>query len=68
MEKEGSFTLNHLEVLDINWRAWKTKKFDNDASHYREMEGHGVGHDVAMGVRAGIESLVVNHFGKAMFS
>lgn len=63
---EGSFKIDHLEIFDVNWEAWKTKKYNNDASQLKEMEDQSVGHAVAKSIRAGIESLVANHFGEAI--
>lgn len=64
---EGSFTIDHLEIFDVNWEAWKTKNYDNSASQLKEMKDHNnVGHGVAKAIRAGIEPLVANHFGEAI--
>ncbi|KAI3712868.1 hypothetical protein L1987_71436 [Smallanthus sonchifolius] len=65
VKMEGSFTIDHLEIFDVNWEAWKIMKNDNDASKMKEADD-GVGHGVAKAIRAGIESLVANHFGEAI--
>ena len=66
VECEGSFTLDHLEIFDVNWEAWKIKNYDKDLSQSKKPEGHVIGHGVAKAIRAGIESLVSNHFGEAI--
>nr|GEV07044.1 salicylate carboxymethyltransferase-like [Tanacetum cinerariifolium] len=66
VECEGSFTLDHLKIFDVNWEAWKIKNYDKYSSHSKKAEGHVIGHGVAKAIRAGIESLVSNHFGEAI--
>ncbi|KAD2805748.1 hypothetical protein E3N88_39125 [Mikania micrantha] len=68
VKMEGSFILEHLEIFYVNWEAWKREeKKDNDASELKQLtDDHGFGHDVSKAVRAGIESLVANHFGEAI--
>nr|XP_043638657.1 S-adenosyl-L-methionine:benzoic acid/salicylic acid carboxyl methyltransferase 3-like [Erigeron canadensis] len=64
VEIEGSFTIDHIEIFDVNWEAWKTKKYDNDNDNDASTDDNGVGHAVAKSVRAGIETLVANHLVK----
>ncbi|KAL8200427.1 hypothetical protein R6Q57_011766 [Mikania cordata] len=67
VKMEGSFVLDHLEIFDVNWEAWKREKNDNDASELKQLsDDHGVGHGVSKAIRAGIEPLVANHFGEAI--
>ncbi|KAI7756430.1 hypothetical protein M8C21_002678 [Ambrosia artemisiifolia] len=70
VKMEGSFTIDHLEIFDVNWEAWKRKKNDNDndndAIELKETRDDGVGYGVAKAIRAGIEPLVANHFGEAI--
>ncbi|KAJ0683488.1 putative salicylate carboxymethyltransferase [Helianthus annuus] len=65
VKMEGSFTIDHLEIFDVNWEAWKRKKNANDTLESTET-GDGVGQGVAKAIRAGIEPLVANHFGEAI--
>ena len=53
--KEGSFTLNYLEVFEVNWKeACGEGLNDNNSDGYK----------VAKFLRAGAEPLVVSHFGE----
>ncbi|KAI3813562.1 hypothetical protein L1987_18288 [Smallanthus sonchifolius] len=61
VKMEGSFTIDHLEIFDVNWEAWKRMKNGNDASELKETDD-----GVAKAIRAGIEPLVANHFGEAI--
>ncbi|KAK1439164.1 hypothetical protein QVD17_04979 [Tagetes erecta] len=67
VKMEGSFAIDHLEIFDVNWDAWKRKK-NEKLSQLKESteDDGGVGHGVAKAIRAGIESLVANHFGEAI--
>ncbi|KAL8266089.1 hypothetical protein R6Q59_003433 [Mikania micrantha] len=67
VKTEGSFVLDPVEIFDVNWKAWKREKNDNDASEVKQLtEDYGVGHGVSKAIRAGIEPLVANHFGEAI--
>ncbi|KAL8200429.1 hypothetical protein R6Q57_011768 [Mikania cordata] len=67
VKTEGSFILDHLEIFDVNWEAWKKEENDHDASEPIQLnDNHGFGHDVSKAVKAGIEPLVANYFGEAM--
>jgi len=65
VEKEGSFTINLLDVSDVKLTEYKKSKHDNEASQFEDVkEGRDIGYAVALGFRAAVESLVVNHFGE----
>ncbi|KAI9111316.1 hypothetical protein K1719_017728 [Acacia pycnantha] len=57
IEKEGSFTLNHLEVFELSWKAAYGEELNDNNSD---------GYKVAQLVRAGTESMLVSHFGEAI--
>ncbi|XP_071704349.1 S-adenosyl-L-methionine:benzoic acid/salicylic acid carboxyl methyltransferase 3-like [Rutidosis leptorrhynchoides] len=66
VEIEGSFKIDHLEIFDVNWEAWKTKKPEYDVLKRKETEDQSVGDAVVKSIRAGVESLVANHFGEGI--
>ncbi|KAL6345271.1 hypothetical protein AAG906_015754 [Vitis piasezkii] len=56
VEKEGSFTINRLEVSEVNWNAYHGEFCPSDA----HKDG---GYNVAKLMRAVAEPLLVSHFG-----
>ncbi|KAK4253821.1 hypothetical protein QN277_010446 [Acacia crassicarpa] len=58
IEKEGSFTLNLLEVFEVSWKAACGK----------EHVGNNEGYKVAQLIRAVAEPLLVSHFGEAIIN
>ncbi|KAL4562050.1 hypothetical protein LXL04_034240 [Taraxacum kok-saghyz] len=66
VEEEGSFKINLLDVSDMKLTEYKISTSDNnEASHTEDVnEGRDLGLAVAMGARATLESLVVDHFGQ----
>ena len=56
VDKEGSFTINRLEVFEVNWNANHGEFCPLDA----RKEG---GYNVAKMMRAVAEALLVSHFG-----
>ncbi|KAI9125403.1 hypothetical protein K1719_004019 [Acacia pycnantha] len=56
VEKEGSFTINHLEEFEISWEAAYDEKRYNDSKEYQ----------IAQFMRAVSEPLLVSHFGEAL--
>ncbi|XP_054810843.1 S-adenosyl-L-methionine:benzoic acid/salicylic acid carboxyl methyltransferase 2-like [Prosopis cineraria] len=58
IEKEGSFTLNHLEAFEVSWKA---ACGDDELS-----DDNNSGYKVAQFVRAVAEPLFVSHFGEAI--
>ncbi|KAL0368052.1 UNVERIFIED_CONTAM: Salicylate carboxymethyltransferase [Sesamum calycinum] len=61
VEKEGSFTINHLEVSEIAWAACGGGGF-----YSPEYSGKGIddGYNVAKCMRSVAEPLLVEHFGE----
>ena len=55
-EKEGSFTIDRVEVSEVNWNAYDGEFCRSDA----HKDG---GHNVTMMMRAVAEPLLVSHFG-----
>ncbi|RVW21105.1 Salicylate carboxymethyltransferase [Vitis vinifera] len=55
VEKEGSFTINRLEVSKVNWNAYHGEFCASDA--------HNCGYNVANLITAVMEPLLVSHFG-----
>ncbi|XP_027347780.1 salicylate carboxymethyltransferase-like [Abrus precatorius] len=64
--KEGSFTLNRLEVSEVNWNAfddcWNAQEYESKKS---ESLSDG-GYNVAQCMRAVAEPLLISHFGEAI--
>ncbi|XP_028784323.1 salicylate carboxymethyltransferase-like [Neltuma alba] len=60
IEKEGSFTLNHLEIFELSWKA--ACGDDEELNNNNNNDGY----KVAQLMRAGTESMLVNHFGEAI--
>jgi len=61
--KEGSFSINRLEVSEVNWNAfddWNALEFESERS---ESVGDG-GYNVAQCMRAVAEPMLVSHFGE----
>ncbi|KAK4253831.1 hypothetical protein QN277_010455 [Acacia crassicarpa] len=56
IEKEGSFTLNRLEVFEVSWNAACGEEHNDNSEGYK----------VAQLIRAAAEPLLVNHFGEAI--
>ena len=56
VEKEGSFTINRLEVSEVNWNAYRGEFCPSDAHK-------DCGYNVAKLIRAVTEPLLVSHFG-----
>ncbi|KAI9111263.1 hypothetical protein K1719_017675 [Acacia pycnantha] len=56
IEKEGSFTLNRLEVFEVSWKAACGEEHNDNSDGYK----------VAQFVRAVAEPLLVSHFGEAI--
>ncbi|KAI9111265.1 hypothetical protein K1719_017677 [Acacia pycnantha] len=56
IEKEGSFTLNHLEVFEVSWKAACGEEHNDNSNGYK----------VAQMIRAATEPLLVCHFGEAI--
>ncbi|KAI9124975.1 hypothetical protein K1719_003591 [Acacia pycnantha] len=56
VEKEGSFTINHLEEFEISWEAAYDEKRYDDSKEYQ----------IAQFMRAVSEPLLVSHFGEAL--
>ncbi|XP_054813733.1 S-adenosyl-L-methionine:benzoic acid/salicylic acid carboxyl methyltransferase 2-like [Prosopis cineraria] len=56
IEKEGSFTLNRLEVFEVSWKAACGEELNDNNSGFK----------VAQLVRAAMEPLLVSHFGEAI--
>ncbi|XP_054822739.1 S-adenosyl-L-methionine:benzoic acid/salicylic acid carboxyl methyltransferase 1-like [Prosopis cineraria] len=54
--KEGSFTVNHMEVSEVSWKVACGEEDFSD----------GYGYKVAQCIRAVYEPLVVSHFGEAI--
>lgn len=62
---EGSFTINRMEVSEVNWNAydnWNAFDFESELS---ESLSDGA-YNVAQCMRAVAEPLLVSHFGKAI--
>ncbi|XP_061346476.1 S-adenosyl-L-methionine:benzoic acid/salicylic acid carboxyl methyltransferase 3-like [Gastrolobium bilobum] len=57
--KEGSFTINHLEISKVNWNA-----FDSDSSLSKSLSDGG--YNVTKCMRAVAEPLLASHFGEAI--
>ena len=66
VEEEGSFKINLLDVSDMKLTEYKISTSDNNGASNTEdvNEGRDLGLAVAMGARATLESLVVDHFGQ----
>jgi len=61
--KEGSFSINRLEVSEVNWNAlddWNALEFESERF---ESVGDG-GYNVAQCMRAVAEPMLVSHFGE----
>ncbi|KAI9125164.1 hypothetical protein K1719_003780 [Acacia pycnantha] len=56
VEKEGSFTINHLEAFETCWEAAYDEKRYDDSKEYQ----------IAQFMRAVSEPLLVSHFGEAL--
>ena len=56
VEKEGSFTINHLEAFETSWEAAYDEQRFNDSKEYQ----------IAQFVRAVSEPFLVSHFGEAL--
>jgi len=59
VKKEGSFTIDRLEVSQVNWNA-----YDNEV--YQSAAFEDGGYNVAKCMRAVAEPLLVSHFGEAI--
>ncbi|OIW20828.1 hypothetical protein TanjilG_23988 [Lupinus angustifolius] len=62
---EGSFTINRLEVFEVNWNAydnWNALEYESAKSE----SFNDSGYNVAQCMRAIAEPMLVNHFGKAI--
>ncbi|KAJ0053937.1 hypothetical protein Pint_01829 [Pistacia integerrima] len=62
IEKEGSFNIHQLQTFHLSW----VQNFDNDNKKGLELDKYAGGNQVADRSRAAVESLLVNHFGKAI--
>ncbi|KAL5063769.1 hypothetical protein RYX36_025506 [Vicia faba] len=63
--EEGSFTINKLEISEVNWNTldhWEALDIGSEMSKSFKDDGY----NMAQCVRAGIESLLVCHFGKSV--
>ncbi|KAI8019826.1 Salicylate carboxymethyltransferase [Camellia lanceoleosa] len=58
-EKDGSFTIDRLEVSRVDWNACKTELCPSSTDQEFKEDGY----DVAKCMRAVAESLLVSHFG-----
>ncbi|KAK4253820.1 hypothetical protein QN277_010445 [Acacia crassicarpa] len=56
IEKEGSFTLNRLEVFEVSWKAACGEEHNDNSDGFK----------VAQLIRAVVEPLLVSHFGEAI--
>lgn len=56
--KEGSFSINQIETFELHWNP------DESSNGISENEEHG--RIVAKHMRAGMEPLLVSHFGEAI--
>ncbi|KAI9075272.1 hypothetical protein K1719_042773 [Acacia pycnantha] len=56
IEKEGSFTLNRLEVFEVSWKASCGEEHNDNSDGYK----------VGQMIRAVAEPLLVSHFGEAI--
>lgn len=64
--KEGSFTIDRLEVTEVHWNAYDDlKNTDSENSTLSKSLTDG-GYNVAKCMRAVAEPLLVNHFGEAI--
>ncbi|XP_028105732.1 salicylate carboxymethyltransferase-like [Camellia sinensis] len=59
VQKEGSFTIDRLEVSRVDWNACKAKLCPSSTDQEFKEDGY----DVAKCMRAVAESLLVSHFG-----
>ena len=59
VKKEGSFTIDRLEVSQVNWNA-----YDNEVHQSAAFEDGG--YNVARCMRAVAEPLLASHFGEAI--
>ncbi|XP_031384585.1 salicylate carboxymethyltransferase-like [Punica granatum] len=59
--KEGSFSINRLEVSEVNWSGNK-KTTEYNGHQSRNGNLHGEGYSVAMCMRAVAEPMLISHF------
>ncbi|RDX61613.1 Salicylate carboxymethyltransferase, partial [Mucuna pruriens] len=65
VHKEGSFTMNRLELSEVNWNTLDDCKALDSESKSSESLSHN-GYNLAQCMRAVAESMLVSHFGEAI--
>nr|GMD14789.1 salicylate carboxymethyltransferase-like [Ipomoea batatas] len=65
VEKDGSFTIDRLEASQIHWTGIGIDDNDDNTTISDE-DINGAGNNVAMFIRAGLEPVLVSHFGEGI--
>lgn len=61
--KEGSFSIDRLEVSEVDWSGKKTREYGRESCNGRP---HCEGYSVARCMRAVAEPMLISHFGRGI--